>query len=138
MTDRSQYQKAYRKEYRSRAKRVNLTFGLSEHAALEQGAKASNMPIAAYVKACALQAHEGRIDPPEMMLDELADLSRVVRTIANNVNQMARHSNTVARVLDEHEVFASLQHLQRAYEEAIHRANVHSDRARDVSQDGSR
>lgn len=138
MTNRSDYQKAYREGYRTRAKRVNLTFGLSEYAALERAAKASGLPIAAYVKACALRDHEGRTDPPEAVLEELADLSRVVRTIANNVNQMARHSNTIGRVLDEHEVLASIQHLQRRYEEAIRRSSAPGDGADDPFEDGRR
>ena len=119
MPDRSAYQKAYRESYGSRAKRVNLTFGLSECADLERAAKRSGMPLSAYVKSCALQGHSGQVEAPEDVLEQLADLSRVVRTIANNVNQMARHSNTIGQVLDEHEVFARIQELQSAYETAL-------------------
>lgn len=123
MPDRSAYQKAYRESYGSRAKRVNLTFGLSECADMERAAKRSGMSLSAYVKSCAMQGHIGQVEAPEDVLEQLADLSRVVRTIANNVNQMARHSNTIGQVLDEHEVFARIQDLQAAYETAITQAS---------------
>ena len=119
MPDRSAYQKAYRESYGARAKRVNLTFGLSECADLERAAKRSGMSLSAYVKSCAMQGHGGQVETPEEVLEQLADLSRVVRTIANNVNQMARHSNTIGQVLDEHEVFARIQELEAAYETAV-------------------
>ena len=119
MPDRSAYQIAYAESYGSRAKRVNLTFGLYECADLERAAKRCEVPLSAYVKSCALQGHNGQVDAPENVLKQLADLSLVVRTIANNVNQMARHSNTIGQVLDEHEVFARIQELQSAYETAL-------------------
>ena len=100
--------------------------GLCEFAAFERAAKSSGVPVSAYIKACAMQAHEGRTEPPDIVLEELAELHRLVRTIANNVNQMARHSNRVREVLDEHEVFASIQSLQSAYEEAIRKTGMAS------------
>lgn len=112
--DRSTYQKGYRQTYKDQAKRVNLTFGVSEHRSITRAARSSGEPVAAYVKRMALAAHTERAEArvPEEMLEELADLSRVIRTIANNVNQMARHSNRIGQVLDEQEVFLHIQSLE--------------------------
>lgn len=112
--DRSTYQKDYRQKYKAQAKRVNLTFDVSDHRALARAAKASGEPVAAYVKRMALAAHHEtlRASVPEDVAEELADLSRVIRTIANNVNQMARHSNRIGQVLDEQEVFLHIQRLE--------------------------
>lgn len=119
---REQYQRDYRQQYKDQAKRVNLTFSLAEHRGIERAAKDAGSPVAAYVKRLALEAHEGRSTAPEEILEQLADLDRVVRTIANNVNQMARHSNRISHVLDDQEVFLNIHALQSELKQAISRA----------------
>lgn len=119
---REQYQRDYRQQYKDQVKRVNLTFSLAEHRGLARSAKDAGSPVAAYVKRLALEAHEGRSSAPEEIAEQLADLERVIRTIANNVNQMARHSNRIAHVLDEQEVFLNIYALQSELKQAISRA----------------
>lgn len=119
---REQYQRDYRQQYKDQVKRVNLTFSLAEHRGIARAAKDSGSPVAAYVKRLALEAHEGRNSAPEEIAEQLADLERVIRTIANNVNQMARHSNRIAHVLDEQEVFLNIHTLQSELKHAISRA----------------
>lgn len=120
---REQYQRDYRQQYKDHAKRVNLTFSLAEYRGIARSAKNVGSPVAAYVKRLALEAHEGRSSAPEELAEQLADLERVIRTIANNVNQMARHSNRIAHVLDEQEVFLHIAALQSELKEAISRAS---------------
>jgi len=93
---REHYQRDYRQQYKDQAKRVNLTFSLPEYRSIARGAKTSGLPVAAYVKRLALSAHDRRAETPEELAEQLAELERVIRTIANNVNQMARHSNRIA------------------------------------------
>lgn len=119
---REQYQRDYRQQYRDHAKRVNLTFSLAEYRGVARSARDAGLPVAAYVKRLALAAHEGHSALPEELAEQLADLERVIRTIANNVNQMARHSNRIAHVLDEQEVFLHIASLQSELKEAITRA----------------
>lgn len=119
---REQYQRDYRQQYRDHAKRVNLTFSLAEYRGVARSAKEAGSPVATYLKRLALEAHEGRSTMPEELAEQLADLERVIRTIANNVNQMARHSNRIAHVLDEQEVFLHIASLQSELREAITRA----------------
>jgi hypothetical protein len=119
---REQYQRDYRQKYKAHAKRVNLTFSVAEHRGLSRAAKASGTPVAAYVKRLALEAHDGRVEAPDELAEQLADLDRVIRTIANNVNQMARHSNRIAHVLDEQEVFLHIAALQTELRAAVARA----------------
>tara|TARA_R100000935_G_scaffold57366_1_gene91171 strand:+ start:4071 stop:4484 length:414 start_codon:yes stop_codon:yes gene_type:complete len=119
---REQYQRDYRQQYKDHAKRVNLTFSLSEYRAISRGAKDAGSPVAAYVKRLALEAHEGRSSAPDEIAEQLADLERVIRTVANNVNQMARHSNRIAHVLDEQELFLHIHALQTELRNVITRA----------------
>lgn len=135
---REQYQRDYRQQYKDQAKRVNLTFSLSEHRAVSRGAKASGLPVAAYVKRLALAAHDRRAETPEDIAEQLADLERVIRTIANNVNQMARHSNRIAHVLDEQEVFLHIAQLQQELRRAVTRAAAgQADNPDREDEDGS-
>ena len=135
MADRQEYQAAYRPKYKDQAKRVNLTFSLPEHRSFSRAAKSSGKALAAYVKRCALEAHDANAanSVPEELLENLADLDRVVRTIANNVNQMARHSNRIRQVLDEQEVFLHIHRLETELREAVARAN----RTAPKSEDGA-
>ena len=119
---RSDYQRNYRQQYKDQAKRVNLTFSLPEHRKVAQRAKASGSSVAAYVKRLALAAHDRRTETPEDVAEQLADLDRIIRTIANNVNQMARHSNRISHVLDEQEVFLHIAQLQEELRSAVTRA----------------
>ena len=119
---REQYQRDYRQQYREHAKRVNLTFSLAEYRGIARAAKDAGSPVAGYVKRLALEAHEGRSSAPDELAEQLADLERVIRTIANNVNQMARHSHRIAHVLDEQEVFLQIAALQSELTQAISRA----------------
>jgi|AntRauTorckE5430_2_1112549.scaffolds.fasta_scaffold01120_5 cysteine sulfinate desulfinase/cysteine desulfurase-like protein len=121
--NRSDYQRDYQKEYQARTKRVSLVLSASEHRSVKKAAQASGVPVAAYVKRLALQAHEGQSSAPEELTQQLADLERVIRTIANNVNQMARHSNRIAHVLDAQEVFLHIHALQSELKASIARAS---------------
>ncbi len=120
--DRSEYQKNYRQEYKVHAKRVNLTFTLPEFRLISKSAKTSGLPVTAFVKRLAMQSFHQNREAPEEIADQLADLERVIRTIANNVNQMARRSNRIGQVLDEQEVFLHIRDLELELKDAISRA----------------
>ena len=119
---REEYQRDYRQQYKDHAKRVNLTLSLPEYRQIARAAKNAGSPVASYIKRLALEAHDGRQSAPDELTVQLADLERVIRTIANNVNQMARHSHRIAHVLDEQEVFLHIHALQSELRTAITRA----------------
>lgn len=132
---RDQYQRDYRQQYKDHAKRVNLTFSLSEYRGIARNAKDAGVPVAAYVKRLALDAESGRAPVPEDLTQQLADLERVIRTIANNVNQMARHSNRIAHVLDAQEVFLHIHTLQTELKASIARVSSGLSNAQSGDED---
>lgn len=132
---RDQYQRDYRQQYKDHAKRVNLTFSLSEYRGIVSSAKDAGVPVAAYVKRLALDAESGRAPVPEELMEQLADLERVIRTIANNVNQMARHSNRIAHVLDAQEVFLHIHTLQTELKASIARVSSGLGNAQSGNED---
>lgn len=110
--DRTQYLRNYRAKMKGRVKRVSLTFSAAEYREFEAAAKASGEKPASHIKALAVQALRNEVALPDTVEGELAEVSRLIRTIANNVNQMARHSNRVARVLDENEPLVEVARLE--------------------------
>ena len=96
---------------KGRVKRVSLTFLASEYREFETAAKAAGEKPAPHIKACAVQGLRNEVVLPESVERELAEVTRLIRTVANNVNQMARHSNRIGRVLDENEPLARIAEL---------------------------
>lgn len=119
--DRSEYQKTYREKYKDQARRVNLTFSRSEHRDLSRAAKSQDKTLSSYVRGLALAANQGKAEAslPEEVLERLADMDRVFRTIANNVNQIAWHSHTIQQVLDEQDVLTHLFNLEKELKETL-------------------
>ena len=113
---------------KGRVKRVSLTFSAAEYREFEAAAKASGEKPSSHIKALAVQALRNEVALPDTVDGELAEVSRLIRTIANNVNQMARHSNRIAHVLDEHEVFLHIAALQDELKRSVTRAAAMSSR----------
>lgn len=55
----------------------------------------------------------------ESIQTELAELSLLIRNIANNVNQAAHHSNTVGVLVDEQGLLQHLKQLDESVKEAV-------------------
>ena len=133
--DRSEYQKQYRKEYKVQAKRVNLTFSNAEHRTLSRSAKSQDKKLSAYVRDLALDAHQKKAEAslPEDVLERLADLDRVFRTIANNMNQIAWHSHTIRQVLDEQDVLAHLYRMELELKDTLAQITSHTTDPKDTA-----
>jgi hypothetical protein len=112
--DRQRYMKTYRSAYKARAKIVKIAISNDLHGELVARAKAEGKTPTGLVRelvACGL-AGDQRI--PAAVADELRALERLVRTIANNINQLAHHANAVRRVIDVASVFGELKRLDAA------------------------
>ena len=98
---RSEYNKKYKAEYTTRSHRVAITLTASEFAELEKRAKAEGVKPTTLVKNMAIAYHQSQQIPQEPILKELQELRFLLRNSANNINQIAHHSNTVGRLVDE-------------------------------------
>jgi hypothetical protein len=98
---RSEYNKKYKAEYASRSHRVAITLTASEYSELEKRAKAEGVKPTTLVKNMAIAYHQSQQIPQEPILKELQELRFLLRNSANNINQIAHHSNTVGRLVDE-------------------------------------
>lgn len=116
---RTAYLKKYRQENKHRTKRVSLTFSKSEYAVFERSAKNAGVKIAPHIKALSVLSLYDEISLPDTVEDQLASFSKLLRTVANNLNQIARHSNRVREVLDEHEPLVEIQILEQRMRQEI-------------------
>ncbi len=110
---RSAYQKQYQAQYSARTKCVNLTFSKDESLALCRAAQSQHKRPAAYIKALALAGMQGHAVLPVELQEELKTLRFAIHNIANNVNQMAHHSNTIHAMTldDEHNLLQYLKQM---------------------------
>ena len=111
---RKSYLKNYRQVYK--AKRVNLTFSQAEYRAFLRSANGEK--IATFIKRVALDSLNNRKPVPTEVLEELRTLKFAIRNIANNVNQIAHHSNTFHEITqaEENNLFQYLKQLEEVIE----------------------
>lgn len=109
---RRDYQQAYQKTYKG--KRVNLTLSPSEYRAFSQQAK--NQKVTTFIKKLALSALNQQALIPKNLDTELKMLHFAIRNIANNVNQIAHHSNTVKQLTsaEENNLLLHIKQLEDA------------------------
>lgn len=110
--NRKIYNQHYKTEYQERTKRVSITLSLSEYAELEKRAKVEGVKPTSLVKNMALAFHQQTPIIPEMVQVELQELRFLLRNIANNINQIAHHSNTIKRLADENGLLLEIQKME--------------------------
>jgi Bacterial mobilisation protein (MobC) len=97
----SDQRKAYLQSYQANTHRVAITLTPTEYAELEKRAKVEGVKPTTLVKNMAIAYHQSQQIPQEPILKELQELRFLLRNAANNINQIAHHSNTVGRLVDE-------------------------------------
>ena len=110
----TEHRKAYIREYSERTHRVSVTLSESEYRELAKRAKGEGVRVTTLVKNMALAYHQGQIIMPEGIAEELKEFRFLVRNIASNVNQMAHHSNTIGRMVDENAFLGEIRKLEEA------------------------
>ncbi len=110
--DRRDYFKQYRLKNKHKKRRVGLTLTHDEYRAFVRASKGQK--ISPFIKACALSSLNKQALIPDDIKEELATLRFAIRNIANNVNQIAHHSNLVRGITtqDEHNLLAHIKQLE--------------------------
>jgi len=89
-----------------------------DHRELSRFAKAQGMSLSSMLREASLQqSRMAQLQSPKL-LEELKELRFLVSNIANNMNQIAHHSNRVKHVIDENgvlEQFLELDSLIRNF-----------------------
>lgn len=120
MTDKDEaqkeYMKAYMKAYRAKnkysPKRVHLTVSEADHRALKKRAKQEGKTVTKLTKELALISLYERDNFPSEVSEELKALSLILRGVATNINQMARHSNQLKQFSEHNELALKIRLLE--------------------------
>ena len=111
--------KLYNQAYATRAHRVAITLTPAEYSELEKRAKAEGVKPTTLVKNMAIAYHQGQAITPEPILKELQELRFLLRNSANNINQIAHHSNTVGRLVDENGFLDEVRKMETTINEFV-------------------
>jgi len=109
-----EYHKAYRKEYAKKVKYVNVAVPLSSYNELEKLAKKEDTKVTTLLRNMSLAYMQQKVFVPKEIEDELKELRFLIRNIANNVNQIAHHSNLVEKLVNENEFLMEIKKLEDA------------------------
>ena len=112
----AEYQRAYRDRTKRRFRDVSVRLPVADYRELKAYADANDLSLAAVLRDGALAQIRGVSLRSQGVEDELRELRFLVATIANNVNQMAHHSNVVRHVVDEGGALAQLKELEAVIE----------------------
>jgi hypothetical protein len=113
--------KIYNREYAERTHRVAVTLSPSEHKELSTRAKAEGVKTTTLVKNMALAYHQGQAIMSEPILKELQELRFLLRNVANNINQIAHHSNTIRHLADENGLLLEIQKMEQIVNDFAHK-----------------
>ena len=117
----SSTRKLYNQAYATRSHRVAITLTPAEYSELEKRAKAEGVKPTTLVKNMAIAYHQGQAITPEPILKELQELRFLLRNAANNINQIAHHSNTVGRLVDENGFLDEVRKMETTINEFVAR-----------------
>lgn len=118
--DRTAYMKDYRADYKTRVRIVKVTVPMPVFAKLEARAKAEGTKPASLARDYVETGLKRDTRVPADIRSDLATLSTLIRSVANNLNQIAHHSNTVRHVTNERGVFQWLKALEQHVADYTH------------------
>lgn len=107
----AEYQKTYRDRSASKRRVQSVSLAMADYAEIKRYAKGQGLSVSALMREATLYQCRGAQIRTAAVEDELKELKFLISNVANNLNQMAHHSNTVRHVVDEGGALARLQDL---------------------------
>lgn len=118
-TQRTEYFKKYHQDRKKEVKHIKLTFSVEEYNLLHKIAEREGLKTTTLIKKMALTQIGKTFYNKTEIQAKLDDFIFLVRNIANNINQIARHSNTIKQVIEENKVLSFLQDLEKRVVEFV-------------------
>lgn len=106
-----EYQRDYRDKTKSTRKVVSVSMNTDDYRELSRFAGDQDMSLSSLLREASLQqSRMAQLQSPAVA-DELKELRFLLSNIANNMNQIAHHSNRVKHVVDENGVLERFMEL---------------------------
>lgn len=106
-----EYHKQYRKEYSKRVKYLNVSIPMKTYKEMQDRADKEGMKVTGLLRNMAIAYMQQTNFVPKEIEEELKQLSLLIRNIANNVNQVAHHSNVIKCIVNENDLLAEIKKL---------------------------
>jgi len=111
MADKEYHQK-YRKEYSKRVKYLNVSIPVKTYKEMQDRADKEGVKITKLFKDMAIAYMQQKTFVPKEIEEELKQLRLLIRNVANNVNQVAHHSNIMKGLVNENDLLAEIKKLE--------------------------
>jgi len=112
MSADKEYHKKYKQEYKKKAKYVNVAVPLDVYACLEKIAVVEETKVSTLMRKVAIEYLAQTPSLPKESQEDLKEVKRLIRNIANNVNQVAHHSNIIKGMVEEHQLLDYIKKLE--------------------------
>lgn len=112
MAANKEYHKEYRKDYKNRMKYVNVAVPVSMYEELEKLSALEQVKISSLLRNMALAYMHQQTFVPNTVESELKEFTFLIRNVANNINQIAHHSNIVKHMVDENGLLMEIKKLE--------------------------
>lgn len=113
MNNRKEYLKEYKEGYRKENRSVNITLKSEEYKNLVRQSEKQGKKPTTFAKEIVVSFLDGKRPVDNDVKEKLDDMNFILRNVANNINQIAKHSNRIKELRDENQL---LEHLRKAYE----------------------
>lgn len=107
-----EYHNQYKKEYSKRVKNLNVSIPLKTYKEMQDRAEHEGVKVTSLLRNMAVAYMQKTSFVPKEIEEELKQLSLLVRNIANNVNQVAHHSNIIKGMVNENDLLAEIKKLE--------------------------
>ncbi len=106
------YHKKYREDYKKKTKYIYVAVPIPMYEELEKLAKVEKTKISTLLRNMALAYMQQKTFVPKDVASELKDFTFLMRNVANNINQIAHHSNIVKHMIDENGLLLEIKKLE--------------------------
>jgi hypothetical protein len=107
-----EYHKEYRKEYAKRVKYLNVAIPMKIFKEIESLAVKEKTKVSTLVRDMTIAYMQQKTYVPKEISEELKALKLLIRNVANNVNQVAHHSNIINGMINENDLLEELRRLE--------------------------
>lgn len=119
MKDRKEYFRKKKAEYRKEHKRVELQLSNQEYRQWQTIAKREKLSVNQVIKQMATAYKDNSYFIPTETNEKLSKIALLIRNIANNINQMAKHSNIFSRMVHNQRVMARLKEMEKGIADLV-------------------
>ncbi len=118
MKDKKEYLKEYGKRRKETHKRVEVKLTQQQYNTFEKVAKKENISVNTLIRNMAMAYKDTRYFMPYELKESIDELNKLIRNIANNLNQMSHSANIFGEV-DQKKVFNHLIEMDKAVKNFI-------------------